>query len=123
LGFFGVLALSLGAVGVYGVMAYAVGARRGEFSLRMALGATGGAVVRAALAGGLVPVVVGLGVGLGGAWATTRLLAGLLFGVAPMDPRTLLAAAVVLGSVASLAIWIPVRRASQVDPGRMLSGE
>jgi ABC-type antimicrobial peptide transport system permease subunit len=67
--------------------------------------------------------MVGLGVGLGGAWATTRLLEGLLFGVAPMDTRTLLAAAVVLGAVASLAIWIPARRASQVDPGRMLSGE
>jgi len=123
LGFFGLLALSLGAVGVYGVMAYAMGSRRGEFSLRMALGATAGGVVRAALAGGLAPVAVGLGVGLLGAYGATRLLTGLLYGVEPMDPPTVAAAALVLVSVAAMAIWIPARRAGRADPARVLSAE
>jgi predicted permease len=123
LGFFGVLALSLGAVGVYGVMAYAVGARRGEFSLRMALGATAGGVVRRALAGGLAPLLVGLGVGVLGAWGTTRLLAGVLFGVGPMDPGSLAAAALVLVSVATVAVWVPARRAGRAEPARVLSAE
>jgi predicted permease len=123
LGFFGVLALSLGAVGVYGVMAYAVGARRGEFSLRMALGATAGGVVRSALAGGLAPLMVGLGFGVVGAWGTTRLLAGLLFGVGPMDPGSVGVAALVLVSVAAVAVWIPARRAGSAEPARVLSAE
>jgi ABC-type antimicrobial peptide transport system permease subunit len=118
-----VLALSLGAVGVYGVMAYAVGARRGEFSLRMALGATAGGVVRRALAGGLAPLLVGLGVGVLGAWGTTRLLAGVLFGVGPMDPGSLAAAALVLVSVATVAVWVPARRAGRAEPARVLSAE
>jgi len=123
LSFFGLLALALGAVGVYGVMAYAVGARRREFSLRMALGATAGAVVRAALAGGVTPLAIGLGAGLVGAFATTRLLSGLLYGTGPMDPPTVAAAAVVLVAVAAVAIWIPARRAGRSDPARVLSAE
>jgi putative ABC transport system permease protein len=123
LGCFGLLALCLGAVGVYGVMAYAVGARRGEFGLRMALGATAGVVVRSALADGLAPVVLGLAVGLLGAYATTRLLATLLYGVRPMDPPTVGTAALVLVVVAALAIWIPARRAGKADPARVLSAE
>ena len=123
LGFFGVLALSLGAVGVYGVMAYAVGTRRGEFSLRMALGATRGGVVRTALAGGVGPVAVGLGAGLVGVYAVTRVLTGLLFGIGPMDPPTVAAAAFVLITVAAAAIWIPARRAGRADPARALSSE
>jgi putative ABC transport system permease protein len=108
---------------VYGVMAYAVGARRGEFGLRMALGATAGVVVRSALADGLAPVVLGLAVGLLGAYATTRLLATLLYGVRPMDPPTVGTAALVLVVVAALAIWIPARRAGKADPARVLSAE
>jgi predicted permease len=123
LGFFGVLALSLGAVGVYGVMAYAVGARRGEFSLRMALGATAGGVVRSALAGGLAPLAVGLGVGVIGAWGTTRLLAGVLFGVGPMDPGAIGMAALVLVVVAAVAVWVPARRAGRAEPARVLAAE
>jgi putative ABC transport system permease protein len=123
LGFFGLLALGLGAVGVYGVMAYAVGARRGEFGVRMALGATRGAIVRGALRGGLTPLVAGLGAGVVGALATTRVLAGLLFGVGPTDPATITAAAFVLVVVAAIAIWIPARRAGRVDPVRALSSE
>lgn len=123
LGFFGVLALALGTVGVYGVMAYAVGARRGEFSLRMALGATAGGIVRSALAGGLAPLMVGLGVGVVGAWGTTRLLAGLLFGVGPMDARSVGTAALVLVAVAAAAVWVPARRAGRAEPARVLSAE
>ncbi|HKI94688.1 MAG TPA: ABC transporter permease [Gemmatimonadales bacterium] len=120
LSFFGILALTLGAVGVYGVMAYAVGARRGEFSLRMALGATASGVMRAALATGLAPLAAGLAVGVLAAFATTRLLAGLLYGVGPMDPRVVVAAALVLIAVAVVAIGVPVRRAGRSDPVQAL---
>lgn len=123
LGFFGLLALALGAVGVYGVMAYAISARRAEFSLRMALGATAWDVMRSALTGGMAPVVVGVSVGVAGAWATTRLIAGLLFGVEPMDPQSVGAAAGVLVAAAALAVWLPARRAGQAEPASVLSAE
>ena len=116
LSFFGFLALALGAVGVYGVMAYSVSARRGEFGIRMALGATQTAVVRNTLASGIVPLTIGLAIGLVGVVPSTRLLATLLFGVEALDPRTLFTAALVLGTVAAVAIWVPARRASRVEP-------
>jgi predicted permease len=118
--FFGVLALGLGAVGVYGVTAYAVGARKREFGVRLALGATGAQVVRTALSAAMAPVVVGLAAGLAGSLAAGRLLAGLLFGVGPRDPLTLALAAFTLGAVAALASWLPARRASRLDPARVL---
>ena len=89
----------------------------------MALGATAVVIVRAALAGGLAPLAIGLAAGLAGAFATTELLAGLLYGAGPMDPPTVTAAAVVLVGVAALAIWIPARRAGRSDPARVLSAE
>lgn len=121
--FFAALALALGAVGVYGVMAYSVGARRSEFGVRMALGATPGKLMRGAIVSGLIPLGVGLAAGLVGVWSTTRLLAGLLFGVGATDYRTIATAAVVLVSVAVLAIWIPARRASEVHPLEALRSE
>ncbi len=123
LSFFGILALLLGAVGVYGVMAYSVGGRRHEFGIRMALGATGGRVVRGAMSTGARPLVVGLAIGLGGAVASSRLLRSLLFDVHPTDGVTLLAATSILGAVALAAIWIPSRRASRVAPSQALRSE
>jgi predicted permease len=121
--FFGVLALLLGGVGVYGVMAYAVGGRRHEFGVRMALGATAGSVVRGAMAGGAVPLGVGLVAGGAGVVATSRLLASLLYQVSPTDPLTLGASGALLAGVALLAIWIPARRAARVSPTQALRAE
>ena len=121
--FFGGLALLLGAVGVYGVMAYAVGGRRHELGIRMALGATGASVVRGAMTSGAVPLGVGMVVGLAGVAATSRLLGSLLFHVSPTDPVTLGAAAAVLLTVALLAVWIPSRRASRVAPAQALRSD
>lgn len=120
---FGLLALTLGAVGIYGVMSYAVGARLPEFGIRLALGAAPGEVVRGAVAGGLPHVALGLVLGLVGSFAATGLLAGMLFGIGPRDPLTMAAAALVLGSVAILASWIPARRVSRLDPATVLRGE
>ncbi len=123
LSFFGILALLLGAVGVYGVMAYSVGGRRHEFGIRMALGATGGRVVRGAMSTGARPLVVGLVIGLGGAIASSRLLRSLLFDVHPTDGLTLVVATSILATVALAAIWIPSRRASRVAPSQALRSE
>lgn len=121
--FFGGLALVLGAVGVYGVMAYAVSGRRHEFGIRMALGATAASVVRGAMWTGAVPLGVGLAVGLASVVATSRLLSSLLFQVSSTDPVTLTSAAAVLFSVALLAVWIPSRRASRVAPSQALRSD
>lgn len=121
--FFGFLALLLGGVGVYGVMAYAVGGRRHEFGVRMALGATGSRVVRGAMTTGARPLAVGLVLGLAGVFVTSRLLQSLLFDVRPTDPVTLVAATTLLAAVALAAIWIPSRRASRVAPSQALRAE
>lgn len=121
--FFGMLALLLGAVGVYGVMAYAVGGRRHEFGIRMALGATGRGVVREAMASGAAPLGVGIVVGLVGVFATSRVLGSLLYGVSATDPLTLAAATLLLAVVAMAAIWLPSRRASRVAPSQALRAE
>jgi len=123
LSFFGLLALLLGAVGVYGVMAYAIGGRRHEFGIRMALGATGAGVVRGAMLRGLAPLGIGIVVGLAGVFATTRMLASLLYGVSATDPLTLAVATLLLAGVAVTAIWLPARRASQVAPSQALRAE
>lgn len=121
--FFALLSLLLGAVGVYGVMAYAVGGRRHEFGVRMALGATAGGVVRDAMAGGAIPLAAGVAVGALGVLATTRLLGSLLYQVSPTDPASLGVSGGVLLAVAVLAIWIPARRAALVSPTQALRSE
>lgn len=123
LSFFGALALVLGAVGVYGVMAYAMRTRRPEFGIRLALGATRGQVLRSAFGRGLVSVVLGLAAGLVGAVAAGRLLTGLLYGITPGDPVTLAGTVVVLGLVASAAIGLPAYRLTRVDTARVLRAE
>jgi putative ABC transport system permease protein len=118
---FGLLALLLGGIGVYGVAAYSVGARVAEFSLRMALGASPADVVRQALRTGLAPVLFGLVAGTLAALAAARLLESLLFDVHPRDPAVLGTAALVLGIVALLATWVPAQRLRRVDPASVLN--
>jgi putative ABC transport system permease protein len=113
---FAVLALLLAAVGIYGVMAYAVGQRRQEIGIRMALGALPGNVQRMVLAQGARLALYGVVLGLGAGYALTRLMATVLFEVRPSDPLTFVGGAIVLFGVALVACWLPARRAMRVDP-------
>jgi ABC-type antimicrobial peptide transport system permease subunit len=113
---FAVTALFLAAIGVYGVMTYAVSQRTGEIGIRMALGAQRGDVMRLILRQGARMVGLGLVAGLAGALAMTHLLTSMLYEVSPTDPLTLAVNVVVLSAVAMLACWLPARRATKVDP-------
>jgi ABC-type antimicrobial peptide transport system permease subunit len=115
-GCFGALALVLASVGLYGVTAYAVAQRTKEVGIRMALGARGRDVVGMIVRESLFPVLAGVGIGVGGALAATRLVASLLFGVAPRDPVSFVVATVAILAVALAASAIPARRASRVEP-------
>jgi len=113
---FGVLALILASIGLYGVMAYSVARRTNEVGIRIALGADRRQVVATVVRETLTLVAAGVVVGLLAAWGATRFIAGTLFGVTTMDPLTLTFAIAVMTSVAVLAGWIPARRAAAVDP-------
>jgi putative ABC transport system permease protein len=122
-GFFGVLALLLAGLGLYGVTAYAVSRRRREIGIRMALGAAPAGVVRLVMS--RVTMLVGLGVVIGAGvslWAV-RFVASFLYGLDPRDPATLLGAVIVLAAVGALAVWLPARRASRIDPAVVLRYE
>jgi predicted permease len=115
-GLFGVAALVLAALGIYGVIAYTVGQQRHELGIRLALGAAPASVLRMVLLDGLRLTAIGLACGMVAAIAAARLLAGLLFGVGPADPMTYAAITILLTLVALAACWIPARRAASVDP-------
>lgn len=110
------LAVCLAMAGVYGAMAFAVGRRSNEVGVRIALGATTGSVVRLVLAQGLTLACIGLGLGLAGSIAATRLLKSMLFQVEPNDPFVYMAVAVMLGVVKLVASYVPARRAAKIDP-------
>jgi predicted permease len=115
-GFFGVLALLLACVGLYGVMSYGIARRTNEIGIRMALGATTLGITRMVMRETMSVVVIGVVIGLGAAVASTRLIKSMLFGLAPTDPLTISVAAVLLIVVGALAGYIPARRAARVDP-------
>jgi ABC-type antimicrobial peptide transport system permease subunit len=116
LGAFGGLALVLAALGIYGVLAYSVAQRQREIGVRMALGAQQGAVRRLVLRDAMRAVIPGVVVGLAVALGLAKLLRTMLYGVSEMDPMTYAGVVVVLLIVATLASWIPARRATRVDP-------
>ena len=115
-GFFGILALTLAAVGLYGVVAYGTARRAREIGIRIALGARSGAVVWMVLRDALVLVVAGLAVGLPASYAAARQVGSLLFGVKPLDAATFIATAAVLGGIGFAAALLPARRAASLDP-------
>src|SRR5256885_5121597 len=123
LSLFGGVALTLAALGIYGVIAYSVAQRSREIGIRMALGAPAGQVERMVVGAGLK--LAGLGIVLGslGAFALTRSLQTILYRVSALDPVTFLAVAGLLGGVAVLACWAPARRAARVDPMLSLRAE
>jgi putative ABC transport system permease protein len=120
---FAALALALAAVGLFGVLAFAVHQRTREFGVRMALGARSGDVLRLVLTAGLRMTAIGVAIGLVAAVALTRFLAALLFGVTPLDPVTFLTVPAVLGVIALLACAAPALRAAHVDPAVALRQE
>ncbi|MFN2564674.1 MAG: ADOP family duplicated permease [Gemmatimonadaceae bacterium] len=123
LGAFAALALTLAAVGLYGVVSYSVAQRRPELGVRMALGASSRRVLALVLRQGLRPALAGAVAGLAGALVLTRLMTNMLFGVAPTDPLTMLAVACVLIAVAAVASLLPARRAARVHPAEALRSD
>ena len=113
---FGVLAVIIAAVGIAGVLAFSVSARTNEIGIRMSLGADSGRVQRMILKEGGVLLVIGLIVGVSGALFATRLMQGLLFGVAPDDPITLMGVAAAMAAIGVGACWLPALRAASIDP-------
>jgi predicted permease len=119
----GFLTLVLAAVGIYGIVAYAVGRRTREIGVRMALGAGMGEILRLVVGGGALRIGLGLAAGLGAAAAVTRLAARFLYGVSATDPLSFGGAALLLAAVALAATWLPARRAARIDPSVALRSE
>ena len=113
---FGLVALLLATIGLYGTMAYAVTRKTHEIGIRMALGASPRDILAMAIGQGITLTLFGVAIGVAGALGITRLISSMIFGVAPYDPLTFVAVAAILGAVALLACYIPARRAMRVDP-------
>ena len=120
LGVFGLLALALASVGLYGILAYSVSGRQREIGVRMALGASRSAVLRLVLRQGMALVCIGAGIGLVLSLLIGRAFSRMLFGLSPADPLSLMGASAVLILVAMLACYLPALAASRVDPMRAL---
>jgi predicted permease len=116
LGIAGGVALVLGLIGIYGVITYAVAQRTGEIGVRMALGARPRDVAAMVLRQGGLVTLIGIIIGVGGAFVSTRLLRALLFGISPTDPLSYAAVTTGLLAVALFACWVPARRAARLDP-------
>lgn len=116
MGVFAAIAVLLSAVGMYGVLAYAVGQRTREFGVRTALGASSRDVLAMVLRQGLRLTSIGIGVGLAGAIALTRYIEGMLYGVTPLDPVTYVTVVALFAAVTSIASYLPARRATRIDP-------
>jgi len=113
---FGALALLVAAIGLFGLMSYSVTRRTNEIGIRMALGAERAAVTRMIVGESLVMVAFGLAIGLGSALAAGRLVATLLFGLAPYDPATIALVMAVMVGTSWIACYLPARRAARIDP-------
>src|SRR5205823_1611648 len=120
---FGGLALGLAVVGLYGVKAYSVARRTREIGIRMALGAQAGAVLRMIMREGSVMLVSGVAIGLLLAVATAKIISGILYGVGALDPVAFMVAPAVLSVAALIAMWLPARRATRVNPVQALRAE
>ena len=117
------LALVLALAGIYGVQSYSIARRTSEIGLCVALGASGNTVVGQIVRQGMIPVVVGIALGLGGAFGLTRLMTSMLFGVEATDITTYVAVACLLGLTALLSSYLPARRALRIDPVKALREE
>ncbi len=116
LALFGVLGLSIASVGIYGVMAYVVSQRTQEIGIRIALGALPATILRSVLSSALLTMMVGIAIGLIGAWGLSEMVRGFLFEVQPHDPRVYAGAMLVLAATGLAAALGPARRAASVDP-------